>query len=82
MRGQPARRALADLDRERAHRDFDALDGCGLPSPSRPSGGGGTLLFMGAPPSGRVTGPADIAARAISIMVNTALTDATGDLPS
>ena len=80
--GGPYYARLADLDRERAHRDFDehlwlavavAQHAVGRVRP------GGTLVFMGGT-GGRVVGPADVAALAVHIMTNTALTGATYDI--
>jgi len=115
---------LADLDRDRAHRDFDAHLWLAVAVAQHAIGRvrpGGTLLFMGgtggrrpgiglalisagfvdtplsasllgedldkrrdqlraALPIGRVVGPADVAALAVHLMTNTAVTGATYDV--
>ncbi len=68
---------LADLDRERAHRNFDDHLWLAVAVTQHAVGRvrpGGTL------PIGRVVGPADVAALATHIMINTALTGATYDI--
>jgi len=65
---------LADLDRERAHRNFDNHVWLAVAIAQRRAQLRATL------PIGRVVGPADVAALAVHIMTNAALTGATYDI--